>query len=164
MGIDFRRKLDGIGIIRQNVHIQFENKERITQLEIRWPELQVVKTLPAASPEQIISWMKEGRARVQSLEGPTDARWIKVADIEKVTIQEVTLTYDAGDEEAPSPYLIPYATLRAEAELHADDKETIWLFVPVINDSLSRIAKKSDGFSVYPSMLREKQKKQQAGQ
>ncbi len=81
-----------------------------------------------------------------------------------MTVQEVILSYEAADEEAPSPYLYPYATLKAQAELRADDKETIWVFVPVINDGLSQIAKKSDGFSVYPSTLREKQKKQQGRQ
>lgn len=161
MGIDFRRKVDGIYCFGQNIHIQFENREKITQLEVNWTELQPVKTWPIASSEQMISWIKEGRARVQSLEGPTGARWIKVADIKKVTIREVSLYYDAGDREGATHFFYPYATLKAEAELGPGDKETFWLFCPVIQDGLSRIAKKSDGFSVYPSTLREKQRQAQ---
>jgi hypothetical protein len=163
MGVEFRRKVDGIYRIRQHIHIQFENQEKITQLELHWADLQPVNTWPIASPEQIISWIKEGRARAQSLEGPMEARWINVADIKKVTIQEVTIYYDAGDDEEASHYFYPYATLKAEAELSADDKETIWLFSPIIKDGLSRIAKKSDGFSVYPSTLREKQRQKEGG-
>jgi hypothetical protein len=163
MGVEFRRRVDSIYCIRQYVHIQFENREKITQLEVHWPELQPVKTWPIASPEQIISWIKEGRARVQSLEGPTEARWINVVDIKKVTIQEVTIYYDAGDDEASSRFFFPYATLKAEAELSADDKEAIWLFAPIIKDGLSGVAKKSDGFSVYPSTLCEKQRQKEGG-
>ncbi len=158
MGVEFRRKVDGIYCVRQRVHMQFENREKLTQLQLHWAGLQAVKSWPVAPSEQMISWITEGRARVQSLEGPSDARWIHASDIKKLTIQEVSLYYDSGDdEEQASRYLYPYATLKCEAEMGADDKETVWLFCPVIKDGLSRVAKKSDGFSIYPSVLRQKQ-------
>jgi hypothetical protein len=161
MGIDFRRKVDGISCFGQNIHIQFASHEKITQLEVNWAELQPVKTWPTASPEQIISWIKEGRSRVQSFAGPTDARMINVSDIKKVTIQDISIYYDADDREEATHFFRPYATIKAEAQLAPDDKETFYLFCPVIQDGLSRIAKKSDVFSVYPSKLRERQRRAQ---
>jgi len=165
MGVEFRRQVNGVPGTLQYVRVEFENREQITRLEINWRGLKPSKPYPVATPQQMVAWIKEGRARVQSLEGPMGARWIQTADIKRITIVAATAHYsDAtrflGGREEEIGRLYPYAVLQADAEISRDDHETIWLFCPMIATDLnrpSRAATNDLGFSVYPSRLREKQ-------
>ena len=168
MGVEFRRQLDGIACVWEHIHIDFESHEQITQLEIEWRGLKPSKPYPVASAEQITAWIKEGRARVQSLEGPMDARWLHIAEIKRITIVGATPRYTTArrffkGEEKQADRLYPYADLQADAEITPDDHETIWLRSPIIAEGLnkpSQAATNDIGFSVYPSNLIEKQRKQ----
>lgn len=168
MGVEFRRQLDGIPCVWEHIHIDFETHEQITQLEIEWRSLMPSKPYSVASAKQITAWIEEGRTRVQSLEGPNDARWVNIADLKRITIIGATLRYTASTrlldlEEEQVGRLYPYAILQADAEIASDDHETIWLFSPMITEGLnkpSQAATNDIGFSVYPSNLREKQRSQ----
>jgi hypothetical protein len=168
MGVEFRRQLDGIPCVWEHIHIDFETHEQITQFEIEWRGLKPSKPYPVATPKQMTAWIKEGRARVQSLEGPIGARWMNTADIKRISIVGSTLRYTTAthfidSEEKQVDRLYPYAVLQADAEIAPDDHETIWLFSPIIAEGLnkpSQAATNDIGFSVYPSNLREKQRKQ----
>jgi hypothetical protein len=169
-GVEFRRMLDGIPSTVDQVHIDFETHEQITQLEIRWHGIEPSKSYPVASTEQIADWIKEGRARVQSLEvaGP-GGRHLQPSDIKQITIVGITLEYSAASyfssqsiDEVPMSRMYPYAVLQADAELNPDDHETIWLFCPITTGALSKVLRKTEqyGFAIYPSNLEEKRMQQ----
>jgi len=172
MGVEFRRQLNGIPCVLERIHIDFESHEQITQFEINWRGLKPSKPYQVASTKQMTAWIKEGRARVQSLEGPMEARWIGAAGIKRLTIVGIEPRYTAATsfsngEEVQAERLYPYAVLQADAELAPDDHETIWLFCPMIAEDLnkpSQAATSDFGFSVYPSTLREKQRRQMDAQ
>jgi len=168
MGVEFRRQLESIPCVMEFIHFEFETHEQITQLRIEWRGLKPSKPYRLASPEQITTWIKEGRARVQSLAGPMEARWMHTTDIKRIAIVGATLRYTTAtrfidSEEKQVGRLYPYAVLQADAEIAPDDHETIWLFSPIITEGLnepSQAETNDIGFSVYPSNLREKQEKQ----
>lgn len=165
MGVEFRRMLDGIPCTVQDVHIDFERNEEITQLQIRWHGVKPSKPYPIASFDKMADWIKEGRARVNDLEGPMGGRFLQPADIKKITVSGISLYYTASSyssvragDDVPMSRMYPYAVLKADAELSPDDHETIWLFCPITKGALSSVSRKSDqyGFGIYPSNLEKK--------
>jgi hypothetical protein len=162
MGVEFRRALDDFECFGQQVRFQFESREKLTQLNGRWCGVQPMQSCPIASADQIVTWIKEGRARAQSVE-TTGQRWIKVADIKKVTIRDIEVCYDASEDLLPTS-LYPYANLTVEVEFSKDDREMIGLFCPVIKEALSRAIRKSSEFNIFPSTLYEKQGRQGGGE
>jgi hypothetical protein len=167
MGIEFRCVLDGVECFGQRVHIQYENQEAVTQLEVRWHGLHPEKTCAVALPDQIISWIKEGRARAHPVE-TTGSRWIKVADIKKVTIRQVSLCYDADpNRESPEKipnYLYPYAGIEVEVEFSPDDHETLGISCPIIKEALSSPARKTSEFNILPKSFFEKHPQREGGE
>ena len=169
MGIEFRRQLDNVPCVGECIHIDFEDHEQITQLEIDWRGLKPSKPYPVANYDQMTTWIKEGRARVQSFEGPMDARFLHASDIKRITIIGANAHYSKATQfidtkEVGIGRLYPYAVLQADAELAPGDHETIWLYCPMIAVDLngpSQVATNDIGFSVYPSKLRENQKEAQ---
>lgn len=165
MGIEFRRALDGIICYGQRVHIQFEKEEAVTQLEARWCDLEPTKTCVMASVDEMVSWIREGRARVHSLE-TTGTRWVKVSDIKNILITDARLQYTAFsdfDTDMPPDYVYPFAILTVEAELGPDDKEQFSICCPVIKEALSGRSRKNGEFGVHPSRLFEKQRQKEGG-
>lgn len=160
-GVEFRRQLDGIPCFLEKAYMQFESEEKLTELEVTWHQLKPSKPFAVATTDQIAQWIREGRARVQSLAvaGP-GGRNIRPADIRRISVGEIVLhyagaTYHRGHkfEESSARYLYPYAVLSAEAELGPNDKELIFLFAPVTAEALTSISRKHDryGFGIYPS-------------
>ena len=109
-----------------------------------------------------MAWIKEGRARVLSLEGPMEARSVAPPGIKRLTIKGINLHYSAatllsGDgEEKAADRLYPYAVLDTEAELGPGDIETFPLFCPVIAEGLSPVSHETRPFSIYPSKRSER--------
>lgn len=166
MEVEFRRILDGIPCKLEYVRIDFEDREKITQLEIKWHAIEPSKPYSVAGTQQMASWIKEGRARVQSVEGPNDARVLQPSNIKRITIVGITPYYSASshfssetDDDVPMSRLYPYVTLQADAEMSPDDHETIWLFCPMTTGALSSIltTNTQDGFGISPSNFYEKQ-------
>ncbi|MBE0541501.1 MAG: hypothetical protein IH623_08960 [Verrucomicrobia bacterium] len=153
VGVHFRRMLDGIECFGQEVRIQFESQEAITQLEVRWIGVQADKNCVVANPDQIISWIKEGRARAHPME-TTGQRWIRVADIKKVTIRQARLCYDAEpDAENPEKfpdYLYPYLGIEAEIEFSPNDREILRISCSIIKEALSNPNRKTSEFNILP--------------
>jgi hypothetical protein len=139
---------------------------KITKLEIRWHEIKPSKPYPVANLPTIANWIKEGRARVNSISvaGPGGRR-LNARDIKRIVVIGISLQYTAssqfsekaGDDVAMKR-LYPYAMLQADAELNPDDHETIWLYCPISTGALCSISKKGEpfGFGIYPSKLEQK--------
>jgi hypothetical protein len=160
MRVVFCRKLDEIPCDDEELRIHFGVEERITQLELRWHGVRAVKSCPVATKEQMMAWIREGRARVLSLV-TTGMRGINVSEIKRLIIKRITLHYSAatylsGGEYVSMDRLYPYAVLEAEVELGPGDTETCYLFCPVTDEGLNRASHKSGEFGVYPSKLLEK--------
>lgn len=161
IGIEIRRQLDHLSCYYERLYLEFQSQEKLTHLEAYWHKLKPSESLPVASTNQIANWIKEGRARVQSLTiAGQGSRRIHPADISGISIAEIVLFYTGatyhkrhGFEEKSSKYLYPYALLTAEAELGPEDKEIIFLFVPVTANALTSISRTQDkyGFGIYPS-------------
>ena len=157
MGIEFRRALDGVECFGQSVRIQFESQEAITQLEVKWHALLPEATNKVATTEQILSWIKEGRARANPVE-TTGSRWIKVADIKRVTIRQARLCYDA---DSMPKRLFPYLALQVEVEFSPGDVESVGFFCPIIAEAVSRPIRETGEFNIFPSTLNEKLSKRE---
>jgi hypothetical protein len=167
MKVEFRRMLDGIPSTLEDVDIDFAGQEKITSLEIRWPGIEPSKPYPVASTQKIAAWIKEGRARVQDLEGPDGVRLLQPSGIRQITIVGIKLYYtgssyfrDKTPDEVQASRMYPYAVLKADAEINPDDHEMIWLFCPITASALSSVSTKKSpyGFGIYPSKLNDKQK------
>ena len=167
MGVEFRRTVDGLACFDQQVRFQFDSQEKLAQISARWLGLQPLKDCPMASPEQIITWIKEGRARAQSIE-TTGQRWVKVADIKKVVIRNIEICYDASPDwenpETPPTTLFPYAILSAEIEFSKDDHEMLGLFCPATTEAVSRAIRESSEFNILPRNFFEKQVQKGSGE
>ena len=96
MGVEFRRMLDGIPCPSEDVHIDFERNEKKSQLQIHWHGVKPSKPYPVASFDQMSDWIKEGRARVNDLEGPMGGRFLQPAGIKKITVTGISLNYTAS--------------------------------------------------------------------
>lgn len=153
MGVEFRRVLDGLLCHGQYVDMQFKSQETLSHLEVKWHGLLPVASHAAASPEQIVAWIKEGRARAHPIE-TTGSRWIKTADIKRVVIRNIQIIYDAGSHlglfDSPPRYLYPYAGLLAEIEFAPGDVETVGLSCPITKAALCRPSRKAVEFNILP--------------
>lgn len=153
MGVGFRRVLDGLLCYGQHVDMQFESQETLTHLEVKWHGLSPTGSHDAASPEQIIAWIKEGRTRAHPIE-TTGSRWIKTADIKRVVIRNIQVVYDAGPNhglfDSPPRYLYPYAGLLAEIEFSPGDVETLGLSCPITKAAMCGLSRKPAEFNILP--------------
>jgi hypothetical protein len=153
MGVEFRRVLDGVLCYGQYVDMQFSSLETLTHLEVKWHGLSPVGSYDVASPEQIIAWIKEGRARAHPIE-TTGSRWIKTADINRVVIRNIQIVYDAGPNlglsDSPPKYLYPCAGLLAEIEFSPGDVETLGLSCPITKAARCGLSRKTAEFNILP--------------
>jgi hypothetical protein len=152
-GVGFTRSLDGKEVVGwRAVFVEFGNNAKLGKLEVRWCTLKPAGSYLVAQPARILQWIKEGRAMVQSLSGPNDARYVRVADIRKLTISSIQPRYPYIDEDNPPQYLYPFAVLTASAEFGNDDTEKVFLYCPLISEGLPKAQRPSNAdFSIYPS-------------
>lgn len=155
-GVGFGRSLDGKEVDGwRAVFMEFGNKARLGTIEVRWCALRPKGSYPVAQPAQLLRWVREGRAVVLSVSGPTDARYVRVADIRKLTITSIQARYPYMDDDNPSKHLYPYASLTARAEFETNDSEQVFLSCPLIAEGLPKPQRPGDaGFSIYPSKRR----------
>jgi len=103
----------------------------------------------------MLKWIKEGRAVALSLSGPSNARYVRVADIRKLTITNLHRFYPYIDKDNPGDRIYPYAMLTATAEFGKNDEEQVMLFAPLISEALPPKRQPANAaFSIYPSRLR----------
>jgi hypothetical protein len=152
-GVGFTRSLDGKEVDGQRaVFMEFGNNAKLGKLEVRWCAWRPKGSYPVAQPIQILQWIKEGRAMVLSLAGPTDARYVRVADIRKLSITSIQPRYPYIEEDTPTKYVYPYAYLAATAEFEMDDTEQVFLYCPLITEGLPKAHRPAQAdFSIYPS-------------
>lgn len=144
VGIRFPRCFDGILSTRQDIYIRFGEHAKLLELKLDWKGVTPAKSFPVADKELIMRWIREGRARGQFLQ-TTGAREIAVSQIRRLTIKKISLRYLAKDTDKLEDEIIPFALLGVEAELSKKEKETFYIFSPVISFGLPEF--KRDIFS-----------------
>jgi hypothetical protein len=152
-GVGFTRSLDGTDVTGYRAFfMEYGNDAKLGGIDINWPTLRPAGSYPVARPGQMLKWIKEGRAVVLSLSGPTDARYVRVADIHKLTIIKLHRFYPYIDEDNPPHRIFPYAMLTATAEFGKDDEEHVTLFAPLISEGLPAKRQPANAaFTIYPS-------------
>jgi len=152
-GVGFTRSVDGKEVDGQRaVFVEFGNDAALARLQVRWCALRPKSSYPVATPSQILRWIREGRATVSSLSGPTDARYVRVADIRKLTVTSIQPRYPGMDEDNPLKFVYPYAFLTARAEFGTNDSEQVFLYCPLIAEGLPKAQRPAHAdFSIYPS-------------
>lgn len=159
-GVGFTRLLDGKEVDGQRaVFMEFGNGADLGKLEVRWCALRPKGSYPVPQPSQTLQWIREGRATVLSFSGPTDARYVRVADISKLTVTSIQPRYPYVDEDNPPKYVYPYAFLTARAEFGANDSEQVFLYCPLIAEGLPKAQHPAHAdFSIYPSNRSDREK------
>ncbi len=119
----FSRVIDGIELGFDDGEVEFGEHGKITMIQISWRSLAREKSYPAATPSDIIKWMREGRAFQKRFAGPRaeekDFDW---ATVKSVTVKKAKAIYAGdsffrgkredykGDPNSPS-WVKPYANL-----------------------------------------------------
>jgi hypothetical protein len=89
---------------------------------------------------------------VLSFAGPTDARYVRVADVHKLTIISIQPRYPFIEDDTPAKYVYPYAYLTATADFGMNDTEQVFLYCPLITEGLPKAHRSAlADFSIYPS-------------
>lgn len=152
-GVGFTRCLDGTDVTGYRAFfMEYGNDAQLGAIDVNWPVLRPAGSFPVATSTQILKWIKEGRAVALSLSGPVSARYVRVADIHKLTIIKLHRFYPYIDEDNPPHRIYPYAMLTATAEFGNDDEEQVTLFAPLISEGLPAKRQPANAaFSIYPS-------------
>jgi hypothetical protein len=155
MRAEFGRQLDHIDCDLPAFWIEFGAHERVWRLELSWPRVQVEKRYPMATGDQIIAWIKEGRARVISLGGCSDSGVVEPGKIQRLAIKGINLRYYSYSpmdiERKPANRVYPYAVLDAEAEFAQGDTEDFPLYCPIVPEGLPPVSHETRLFGVYRS-------------
>ncbi len=112
-GIFFNRRIDGVNFAGIGLggggEIEFGNHAKIANFKLIWRNLQPYKLCRIASPDEIISYIRNGQAVM------THKNLVNPADIEKLTITDYSPVYmGAGRDEAQN-FVYPFAQVEAIA-------------------------------------------------
>ena len=111
--VGFRRAIDGAAFLSSGTggdgEIEFGEHGKIIKIDISWRNLDRFKSYPAATPETIAKWIREGKA----VQGPVpdDSGGIDWPTVKNLTVKKAQLSYYAGDRFAPSDWLMPLVSL-----------------------------------------------------
>jgi hypothetical protein len=154
MRVEFQRQIGGIPWDEQNFQVQFGANEKIQALDLSWAGFEISKKSPLASPQQIIDWIKEGRARVFEIES-TGQRSIRTSDIREISIRRAELRYAATTrregtgEKTLAAVVQPYGLLDVHARLASGDPADFILICPVSSDALTSQKRTAEEFNVF---------------
>lgn len=125
-GTFLTRVVDGCEVNDIGFGLDLGNHGQIRAFYLLWPNLENSASSPSATPEQIIAWLKEGKAlpTVEELQDPATLK--KLAEVSKLTITKVTLGYGEGrygelpSGNAPQP-ISPFVTLECIGEVGGEN-------------------------------------------
>ena len=115
-GLRFMRAVNGAKFVGARTggdgEIRFGDHGKVTGISISWRNPQPYKEYPTVSPETLIRWIRQGKARQNMIAAnlpPID--WKTVKD---VVITKVRVCYYAGGPFEPSEWLVPFVALWAQ--------------------------------------------------
>jgi hypothetical protein len=134
-GIIFIRSLDGVdfeGFVRGGCTIEFGSHGKVSKIQATWRKLKRDELYPVASPQRMMQWIHEGKAKY--LPGKDWPDPLTPADT--LTVTKVTPYYYAealGEFEKPNGKVYPYAELEARFDLSSTNTPT-FIFCPLLED------------------------------
>jgi len=135
-GIIFLRALDGVDFerwVRGGCTIEFGSHAKVSKIEANWRKLKRDKLYPLATPDQIIRWIREGKASyVPARDWPQG----EAPPPRKLTITKVTPYYYAeghGEFEKPNGRVYPFAKLEARFDTGSTNEPT-YIFCPILEE------------------------------
>jgi hypothetical protein len=90
--------------------VSFGNHAKIAELQVAWRNLTLDRKVPVASPAQIIQWVRDGKAVIDT------GLAIVPFQIKKLTITRITPYYLGKDAFEVQKVVYPYAMLTATAD------------------------------------------------
>jgi len=111
--VSFRRNVDGADWVGNNTggdcRVEFGENGRPTAIALSWRNLEPYKMYPTATSDQIVDWVRKGRA-VQNMI-PMDAESIDWKSVKSLTVTKAEVCYYAGGPFEPSNWLVPFVAL-----------------------------------------------------
>lgn len=136
--VTFMRALDGIeisgGCARGGGCIQFGHDTKISKIMVSWRNYKRDKLYPAATPEMLLKWIREGKAVWRSKDDSMFPDWSSVKNIviTKATLYYYSEAYDENDK--PQNAACPFVEMEAVA--NAGTTNLIFNFdCPIIDET-----------------------------
>ncbi len=130
-GVFFIRQIEGVtfaGIgIAGGFHVRFSSHAKVAELQLVWRNLQRYKKYEIASPDQIMQWIKEGKAVMP-------APNVNPSDVKKLTITDISPMYMGESGEERQDFTYPFANLGTTAET-GQTNIGVQLYCPVLSNS-----------------------------
>jgi hypothetical protein len=112
-GIILARAVDGIAFNGRGscggVTVCYGNNHMITSLEVVWPRLEAERSVGVVNKDQLLQWIKEGKAVID--EG------VEANQIRKLTITQIVPCYLGKHPLEDQKIVYPYAEMAAKADL-----------------------------------------------
>lgn len=132
-GIFFIRKVDGVNFagigVAGGFHVEFTSHEKVANLELIWRNLQPYQQYETASPEQIVAWIKEGKAVMPY---PLMNSDLKPSEINKLTIKGFSPLYKGALADEPQEFTFPFAQLNCVAVV-GKTNVNLQLYCPILS-------------------------------
>jgi hypothetical protein len=152
-GIFLSRKLDGVGFFgdanngSEGFSIEFGSRGQIRSFSFVWPNLEPDQKSLAASPKEIIRYIREHKVMVLPGDEPNYFGRIKMlAKAKAFTITKIMPCYGEGvfgevpTNDVPPEFVTPFAELEAVADF-GNSNATVRLLAPIISSDVNRLLK-----------------------
>ena len=134
--VSFRRSVDGGTFLGGGTGgdglIKFGEHGKIVHMDISWRNIERFKSYPAATPEQIVKWICEGKAVLSPI--PDNVPPIDWQTVKSATIKRVVLAHYAGDRFKPSDSLMPLVSLLTTVDT-GNGSIDVEIECPIIDES-----------------------------
>jgi hypothetical protein len=135
-GVMFVRQIDGVNFAGNGYeggfYVRFASYAEVAELKLVWRNLQPYKKYQVASPDQIMQWIKEGKAVVVTM---PDVHKVNPREVKKLTITEISLLYAGEPGETLQDLTYPFASLSAIVDTGRTNIG-IMLYCPILSDKL----------------------------
>ncbi|HTQ50752.1 MAG TPA: hypothetical protein VMJ12_08570 [Candidatus Acidoferrales bacterium] len=134
-GVFFIRQIEGVSFagigVAGGFYVRFVSRAKVQELELVWRNLQRWKEFQVASPDQIVQWIKEGRAVMP-------APNVNPNEVIKLTITQISPLYMGELGGKRQDFTYPFGSLNAIADLGRTNVN-LQLYCPILsmNDSTS---------------------------
>lgn len=137
-GIFFIRRVDGVNFagigVAGGFYVQFASQGKVAHLKLVWRNLQPYQRYEIASPEQIIAWIKEGKAVMPY---PLISPDLNPSKISKLTIKDFSALYKGALADEPQEFTFPFAQLDCVASVEKT-KVNLQLYCPILSTNISK--------------------------
>ena len=115
--VGFGRRLDGIAFYNkaEGCKIEFAHHAVVRDINLSWRNLRRDRLRAVAKPEELIQWMREGKAFWQWWS--PEAQAYNSSVFKRVTVKRVTPYYYEEDREKPQEVVYPFAYLETAVDM-----------------------------------------------